>query len=91
MSEQTKKALLLVVVIVALVVAVWSGVNSFGNRENVVGDLGDLSAGKGKAGEDLPAQAPANNAQPLGVGKAGELQGGSSASGAPPGMGGEGK
>lgn len=80
----------MVVVIVALVVAVYSGMQSFGNRENVVGDLGDLSGGKGKVGEDLPAQQPAvQNAQPLPEGKSGELQGGSSASGAPPGMGGD--
>ncbi|MCS6777647.1 MAG: hypothetical protein RMJ43_10110 [Chloroherpetonaceae bacterium] len=85
MSEQTKKILVILVAIVAVGLAIWSGVNAFGPRERVVGDLGDLSQSKGKAGEDIPAPG-GGSAVPPPEGKEGELQGGSSASGAPPGM-----
>jgi hypothetical protein len=88
MSEQTKKAALLIIVIVAIVVAIWSGMSAFGNRENVVGNRGDLSKGKGKPGEDLPPQP--GGARFEAEGKAGEFSGSSSASGAPAGMGGGG-
>jgi hypothetical protein len=82
MSEQVKKVLLIVFVVLAIGAAVWSGANFVkGPSENVVGDLGDLSKGKGKEGGDMPATN--TSATPLPVGKEGELSGGSSASGAP--------